>query len=156
MALLSYSTKVPAERTAQQIIALLGRLHAKAILLENDHLGYLATISFKMQTDDGERHFKLPVDANACEKVLLQQYEKGDPAMRPGMTTPEHARRVAWRINLEWLKLQMALIEAAQATVVQVFLPYMLVGDGRTVYQLMQAQQFKSLPPGGANVVPRT
>ena len=151
MALLNYSTTVPAAKTAQQIITLLGLLHAKAILLENDHLGNLAAISFKMQTEDGERHFKLPVDAKACEKVLQRQYDQGDRAIRPAMTTPEHARRVAWRINLEWLKLQAALIEAAQATVVQVFLPYMLVADGRTVFQLMQAQQFKALPAGEAN-----
>jgi hypothetical protein len=43
-----------------------------------------------------------------------------------------HARKVAWRIIKDWVAAQLALIEAEQATLAQVFLPYCVMqhGDG--------------------------
>lgn len=42
--------------------------------------------------------------------------------------------RVAWRIVKDWVEAQMALIESGLAELPEVFLPYAVKPDGRTVY----------------------
>ena len=146
MPLLNYTTTVPADKTAGEIIGLLSRYKAKTLLIENDHLGYPCGIAFEIATAHGDRRFKLPVNIPAVERVLIKQASKGQ-IVRSG-ATPEKARMVAWRINLEWVKVQMALIESEMVTLEQIFLPYMLVADNTTIYQLMEAKGFKALAGG--------
>ena len=146
MPLLNYTTTVPAHKTAGEIISLLSRHKAKALLIENDRLGYPCGIAFEIATAYGDRRFQLPVNIQAVEKVLLKQAFKGEIS-RTG-ATPERARMVAWRINLEWVKVQMALLESEMVTLEQIFLPYMLVSHNTTMYQLMEAKGFKALAEG--------
>ena len=146
MPLLNYTTSIAVDKTAGEIIALLSRHKAKALMIENDHLGNPSGIGFIIATPSGEREFRLPVNIPAIEKVLVRQASKGE-IPRSG-ATPERARMIAWRINLEWVKVQMALIESEMVTLEQIFLPYMLVADGRTVYQMLETQRFKMLPAG--------
>jgi hypothetical protein len=143
MPLLNYTTSIDAERTAGDIIGLLARHGARMLQIEYDHLANPAGLSFMIPTAEGELFFKLPVDADAVLRVLIQQSSKGE--VPRSVAVPLQARKVAWRINLDWVKVQLALIESEMATLEQIFLPYMLV-NGRTVYQLMQAQAFKALP----------
>ena len=49
--------------------------------------------------------------------------------------------RVAWRITKNWVEAQMAFIEAKQAELSQVFLPYIVNRDNLTVYELFQQKQ---------------
>ena len=44
-----------------------------------------------------------------------------------------HAIRVAWRIIHTWVKAQLALVDINMATIPQVFLPYAIMQDGRTL-----------------------
>ena len=41
----------------------------------------------------------------------------------------------------DWVQAQMALIEAGQVQIDEVFLPYLTDGTGRTLYQLYQGGQ---------------
>ena len=147
MPLLNYSTTVPVAKTSLEMVKLLGQAKAKTIQLENDHLGNPVGVAFEIHTAHGPRQFQLPIRPGAVGKALWRAYGRGD---LPGISAakagdPEHARRVAWRQNLDWLRVQLALIESEQVTLEQIFLPYMLV-DGRTVYQMIETQQFKMLP----------
>lgn len=145
MPLLNYTTNIDPEKTAGEIIGILARAGARALQIEYDHLQNPAGLSFMIATPKGELSFKLPISADAVLKVLVKQSMKGQVPKSVAM--PQQARRVAWRINLEWLKMQLALIEAEMATLEQIFLPYMLV-NGKTMYQLLEAQQFKALYSG--------
>jgi len=64
------------------------------------------------------------------------------------------ARRIAWRFIKDWVAAQMALIEAQQATLAQVFLPYAVVAGGGAMVQTMydrfldQVGSQKALPEG--------
>ena len=53
--------------------------------------------------------------------------------MRLGFKTDEQAIRVAWRIIHTWVKSQLALVEVNMATIPQIFLPYAIMSDGRTL-----------------------
>ena len=46
------------------------------------------------------------------------------------------AERTAWRNVRDWIMAQMAIIEAGQVEMEEVFLPYLTDRQGRTLYQL--------------------
>jgi hypothetical protein len=43
--------------------------------------------------------------------------------------------RTAWRIIKDWVQAQLALVEINMVTVPQVFLPYAIMQDGRTLWE---------------------
>lgn len=51
---------------------------------------------------------------------------------------PGQAERTAWRNVRDWIMAQMAIVEAGQVQIDEVFLPYLTDGKGRTLYQLYQ------------------
>ena len=48
------------------------------------------------------------------------------------------AERTAWRNVRDWIMAQMAIIEAGQVAMEEIFLPYLTDSRGRTMYQLYQ------------------
>lgn len=142
MALLNYTTSVPASRTIGQVQGLLVEAGARRIMTEYDDVGRATGIAFTVVTAHGERSFLVPVNADRVEAVLKRQ------RVQPRYQRPEHAERVAWRIVKDWLEAQLAIIRTEMVTLDQVMLPYMASPDGRTVWELYQTQQL-ALPAGG-------
>lgn len=56
------------------------------------------------------------------------------------------------RVALRWVQAQAALITLGMAKFEEVFLPYLLVANDMTVYQLLESRggAMKALPPPGA------
>ena len=54
----------------------------------------------------------------------------------------EQAARVAWRCLKSWVEAQMALIQIGMATMDQVFLPYVLNDEGKTLYEVARDSKF--------------
>jgi hypothetical protein len=58
----------------------------------------------------------------------------------------EQAKRTAWRLMLDWVHVQLSLIEMEQAEFLQVFLPYVWDEGGQeTLYAKLAATGFKAL-----------
>jgi hypothetical protein len=93
-------------------------------------------VTFEVATKFGLRAFRLPANIAGVEAVLREQ--RGVPRR---LATREQAARVAWRILLDWIEAQLAIVEAGMATVDEVMLPYMADGQGGTLYQFMVARQ---------------
>lgn len=144
MSILNAHTVIPAERTIAEIQVMLRRVRAKAVLIEYDDDGNPATVAFRLITPIGERDFSLP-----CRWQEVQKRLKEDPPTPSGKLnakealTPKHARNVAWRIVKDWLEVQLAIIESSMVTADEVFLPYMLVAPGRTMYQGFTQKQLQ-------------
>jgi len=68
---------------------------------------------------------RLPCNFDGVFKALANEYAE----------SRAQARRVAWRIVKNWIEAQMALIEAGQASLIQVFLPYAVTQDGPTMFE---------------------
>ena len=150
MALLDYSTKVPAEKTASQIVSLLRQKRAIAIMMEYDAsgTGEIVGLKWKVRTPHGDLPFSLPVNAEAVEKVLTKQYHARQVPF--SATGPDQARRVAWRILLEWVRAQMALLDTEMVSLDQLFLPYLVTGHGETLYDHMLTTRFQLALPEGS------
>ena len=142
MPILNYTTQVAAENTISEISRMLTKLGISAILTEYDEAGEIAAMSFRVRLEAGEMAFRLPANWQAVLTLLEE-----DQKVRRQFKTKEQAIRVAWRILKDWVEAQLALIETRMVSVDEVFLPYLIVDGGQTLYQHLQAHPM-ALPPG--------
>lgn len=148
MALLNYTTDVPAEKSIGQIQAILTKKGARQILTQIDENGNTVGLAFQIVGPQGLMGFRLPADVDAVYKVMLksknytkQFWEKGKYITMEEKYRPqnmEQARKVAWRILKDWIEAQMAILETQMVTLDQVFLPYAVTKSGNTLYKEMQ------------------
>lgn len=134
MALLNYTTEIDCDKSAAEISKCLATHGASAIMTEYDkESGLVSALSFKIEGPHGPMGFRLPCDWRPVLKVLEQQKKK-QPRIR---ATREQAVRTAWRVVKDWVEAQMAFIETQMVTTEQVFLPYTVMKDGRTLSERM-------------------
>lgn len=139
MPLLNYTTKVPAATTVAQIQAILVKYGATDLLMQYD-AGQIKALSFKVKTLQGTVAITLPADVAATYRVLRKTAPRAYWDM-------DRARNVAWRIIKDWVEAQMALIQTEMVTLAEVFLPYVITDDGRTVFQRLQENHFQLRSP---------
>jgi len=132
----NYSTSIEAIKTVGEIQGILVAHGAKAILMNYTDEGILESLSFIVSTPYGDMPIKLPVDAKAVLKVLERQRVPGR------YSTHAQAVRVAWRIVKDWVRAQMAILETEMVRMEQIFLPYMITKDERTLYEAMVDRKF--------------
>lgn len=129
MALLNYTTKIDPDKTASEITKCLASHGASAIMTEYDpSSSYLVALSFRVVVDGQPMGFRLP-----CDWQPVQQILERDAKVPRANRTQEQAVRTAWRIVKDWVEAQMALVETRMVTTQQVFLPYAVMRDGRTL-----------------------
>jgi hypothetical protein len=138
MPIKNYTTSVPVVRTVAEVQAMLAK-HGASRVAVNYAGGLPVGLSFALDTPYGRRAYDLPVEVAGVARKLAQGVN--------GKVTPEQAARVAWRIVRDWLDAQLALIEAAAAALDQVMLPYLLVDDGRTVYDEYREREMLAVEP---------
>ena len=139
--LLNYTTKIPAEQTAAEIMSILVKKAATEILTHYGPGGMATGLKWRMETANGTMGFSLPINTDAVFEILTRdRVMKTNSAARM-----QQANRTAWRIIKEWIVAQMALIETEMVTVEEVFLPYMLTGR-QTLYQALSNGDLKMLP----------
>lgn len=73
--------------------------------------------------------FKLPCNFEGVFKTMLRERKVNKYQWERDPKNKEQARRIAWRIIKDWVAAQMALIEAEQASLAQVFLPYAVINQ---------------------------
>ncbi len=138
MGLLNYTTKIDADKTAQEIAKCLSLHGASAVLTEYDEKEQIvSSISFRIKLNDQLMSFKLPCDYRPVLDILNKQtksYSKYDSRYEKQQAERKlQAVRTAWRIVKNWVEAQCALIETQMVTTAQVFLPYAVAKDGRTL-----------------------
>jgi hypothetical protein len=128
--ILNYTTKVPVSRSVDQIVKILVKHGASSINQEYDN-SQLSAVSFKLRLEGTELSFRLPIDHRATLEVMKHD---GTPRL---LLNEDQARRVSWRIIKDWVEVQLALAETRMVTIPQVFLPYAVRSDGKTLYQVV-------------------
>lgn len=154
MGLLNYTTKIDADKTASEITKCLAAHGASAIMTDYED-GVLAAISFAIAMNDRKMGFRLPCDWRPVYEILIRDKKK-PASWHVGKRSLEHwesehrlqAVRTAWRIVKDWVEAQMALVETQMVTTRDVFLPYAVMKDGRTLAQHVQSDPSFLLGPG--------
>jgi hypothetical protein len=125
------TTTVSAEKTVNEIQSILAGVRASKMMLEYDSDGKPSAIAFQIDREGQTMAFRLPCDWQGVLRALKR--ERGGIQHR--LLTPDHAKRVSWRIIKDWLRAQLSLIEAGASTMEEVMLPWAITTDGQTVSQ---------------------
>ncbi len=155
MGLLNYTTKIDADKTAAEIARCLSMHGASAVLTEYDkERGTVTAISFKITLNDQALGFRLPCDWKPVYAIITKGKKcpyTWDEAKRLKWISDWEAQavRTAWRIVKDWVEAQMALVETQMVTTAEVFLPYAVMSDGRTLAE--HAQENPAMLLGSSN-----
>ena len=149
--ILNYTTVITVGKTIGEISEMLRMHGASDILTSYDGDKNPSQLSFRVQTQWGLRPFSLPANVHGVYAVLCKQASKGSIPRK--FATMEQAHRVAWRIVREWLLSQLAIIEAELVSMEQVFLPYLVVKDESTLYDVLNSNELE-LPPSPSLALP--
>jgi hypothetical protein len=134
MPIANYTTTVPAENSITEIQRILKCHDVKSIRVDYNGQEPVG-LAFLIPTRQGDLPFQLPANIDAIKKVLERQHVK-TVIDRP------RAVRVAWRILRDWVRAQMAIIETEMVSLEEVFLPYMLVKDGQSLFHVMERKGY--------------
>jgi len=147
MGLYMENTRIEAEDTIASIEKL---LRSTGLLVRSQKLyedGDVAAFYFEIQPPAGESlAYTLPARVRPVFEYLQRQRspkfrERGEEKDR------EQAVRVAWRQVLRWIQAQLAMIETGMVDVREVFLPYLVAGDGRTLYETLRQRLDAGVSP---------
>jgi hypothetical protein len=117
-------------------------------------------LSFALKVNDQLIGFRLPCDWKPVYQVLQEQFPIKPLRNYPGYGEEKiraekdyqdkkesemrlQSVRTAWRIVKDWTEAQCALIETRMVKTEQVFLPYMVVKSGQTLFEQMVDTQFR-------------
>jgi hypothetical protein len=137
MALLNYSTKIESEQTIGEIQKMLSGHGVSAMMTEYDG-PHVSAVSFKLSIQGKSMGFRMPCNWKAVYQIFTDKAGKqniwdSEREKRILEARKAQAIRTAWRIIHTWVKAQLALVEVNMVTIPQVFLPYAIMHDGRTL-----------------------
>ena len=135
MPIANYTTTVTTNASVQAIAKMLAKAGATSITQNLTTYGDPEGMTFVIETSFGTIEYQLPVRVDGVKATLIRD------RVPPRYQTRDHAGRVAWRIAHDWLRAQLALIEAGMTTLPEVMFPYTLVAPGTTAFQHYAAQR---------------
>jgi len=125
-----YTTQKSPEETIGEIQQRLNEYEISAMMTEYDGR-QVSSVSFKIKVEGKDMSFKMPCNWRAVRQIFEDQ----------GLTNVRHkdksldnqAIRTAWRLIYHWVDAQLAMVEVNMVTIPQVFLPYAMMPDGKTL-----------------------
>jgi hypothetical protein len=136
MPIKNYTTSQNEESTVGKIMGLLAAKGARQVSISYDEQNRPQAISFLILFQNSPIPFKLPCNFEGVYRSQLRdcQTELKKRRFKANRESVAQSRRIAWRIIQDWVEAQMALIEAEQASLAEVFLPYAQT-NGQSVFK---------------------
>ena len=132
MAILNYTTKIDAWKTVSEIQKILSQNNVTHSSIRNEGT-FPVALSFTINFKGQPLNFLLP-----CNYEGVLSCFKKDRKVPNASKNSEQALRTAWRIVKDWVEAQMAIIQSEQASIEQVFLPYLIINpNGETLSSKM-------------------
>lgn len=132
MAIANYSTTVDAHKSVGEIQGMLAAHGAQSILLDYRG-GAPVAVSFVVDVAGQPVSFRLTANRDGVLRAM-----ESDPKVPKSHRTELQALRTAWRILRDWVRAQLAIIEAGIVTLPQVMLPYAVTNSGATVFERLE------------------
>ncbi len=120
--------------TFEKIQNILAENGAKKVMFDYAGDGSLESISFVLKINGELAGFRLPA---LVENVIQILYGGEDRHGREKKITDIQRMQgynTAWANIRDWIDAQMALVKTRQVEVAQVFLPYLIMRGGKTLY----------------------
>ncbi len=124
----NYLSTVPVEQSLTIIRKALASHKAKRITFEQDAEGLEIGIQFEIQIGKETFTFRLPVRFDGVKPLVEKAWREMGKPLKPDALEAQ-ARITAWANIRDWVLAQMALIDASQVQLAEVFFPYTLSGE---------------------------
>lgn len=144
MPILNYTTKIAPHRTVAEIQRTLSMRGAEAVTIEYGEFGRIDAVLFSIRIAGQRVNYRLPCKVDGVLTAM-----KRDRKVPRTLQNREHAESVAWRIVKDWCEAQLALVQAEQASLAEVFLPFAMAKNGVTVFQMFETQIARGLLTAG-------
>jgi hypothetical protein len=139
------TTRISPAQTAGDIQRVLGKYGASAIRTDYEG-GEVISVSFTIEINRNQIPFRLPCRWEPILKILLSRI-KGDRSEEylenKKIEYTIQAKRIAWRQILRWIEAQLALVETGMVKLQEVFMPYLLMDKGQTIFEKFESQNWK-------------
>jgi hypothetical protein len=143
MPILNYTTSITTAKTAQELQTILVKAGAHKVLVDYEPTGEREATAITFAVPVGPEKklwwFTLPSNWQGVQKALINDL------VASKYRTQAHAKRVSWRIIKYWCEAQLAIIQAGQAQLAEVFLPYAQTPSGETLFKAIESGNIKAL-----------
>jgi len=136
------TTKIATAQTVGEIQRLLREYGASAIRTDYKD-GEVVSVSFTIVLNGDQIPFRLPCRWEAIKSIFESRRRRRSGRGRPPTDLTAQAKRVAWRQILRWIEAQLALTETKMTKLHEVFMPYLLMDKGQTIFEKMESQNWK-------------
>lgn len=138
------STKIDVDSTVADIQRVLSRYRCQAIMTKFDRAGEIEAVMFQLEVEGRAIPFQLPA---RWEPIFEYLNKHRSPRTQEDKANQdkEQAKRVAWRQILRWIEAQLALVQTHMVSMQEVFMPYILLKEGETMYQALARREFRLL-----------
>lgn len=145
MNLKNYTSNVPASTTISYIEAYLAQCGVTGISKQYDN-GIPVAIFFHVEFPPSKYTIRLPAKVEEVHDVMWKEYVAGRKQPRLKKEDfREQAARTAWKIQQDWVQVQMSLIKLKQADFRELFMAFLWDGK-QSYYQSLANGGFKQLP----------
>lgn len=145
MNLKNYTSNVPANTTISYIETYLAECGVNGISKQFEN-GVPVALFFHVDIDKNHFTIRLPAKVEEVWEFLWRDYLTS--RSRPQKSKDDfkdQAARTAWKIQQDWVQVQMSLIKLKQVDFLEVFMGF--IWDGKkSYYQAVKGGGFKALP----------
>ena len=150
-----HTSKVSPEKTAGQIQALLIRLGVTKIAMDTED-GAISGMAFLCKHEGTEVAYRMPIRWKPVYDVMLEEFEckkfrqplAGQQLKTAMDKVMAQAKRTAWRIAYEWLRVQVAFVEDGGRDLLEVFMADVIMpGSDRTLGEQVKERGVANLLP---------
>ncbi len=141
------TTKVASTASAASVTDMLVAAGSRQILTEYSGAGQAVGLRFRLDVNGIDVPFNLPVRSDAIFKLLNDRRKTTKLKRDFAEHDQQQAVRVAWRQILRWVEAQLALVDTGIVSAAEVFMPYVEVLPGVTMWQkAIDSGSFKQIP----------
>lgn len=145
MNLKNYTSTKPVDQTLSYIETYLASAGVTGISKQFEN-GVPVALFFHIELAPNRFTIRLPARVSDVQEYLWQEYCTA--TRRPRKTKEDfadQAARTAWKIQQDWVQVQMSLIKLKQADFLEVFMGFLWDGK-KSYYQSLSDTKFKALP----------
>ena len=136
------TTRIEPPQTVGEIQKILGQYGATAIRTDYE-AGEVIAVSFTVKINSDQIPFRLPCRWEAVKMIFESRRSRRSHRGRPSGDLTIQAKRVAWRQILRWVEAQLALTETGMTKIHEVFMPYLLMDKGQTLFERLESQDWR-------------
>ena len=138
-----HTSNVPVEKTAGQIMQILGDLGANEVSTELKD-GALVGMKFRVKLGENWRIYRMPIRFHEVARTMKKERQDNWRANRElpdgwEEEIDEQALRSAWRIALSWLQAMLSYVETGAGGAQEVFLAHIVTDDDRTLSERVES-----------------